>query len=147
MTFARKSGGSNVALTTVKRRSGGAWTNVQTVKRRSGGAWVTVWSAYTPISDVTASPSSINRTTFGSTTPAVATAPLPTLSWSGGNPSPTQTWTVISGALVINSSQVRTNSTIAYGATVTGTIRGTVNDGTSSGYVDVPVSLSYAKTV
>lgn len=36
----RKSGGSNVALTTRKRRSGGALVTITTAKRRVAGAWV-----------------------------------------------------------------------------------------------------------
>lgn len=43
----RKSGGSNVALTTRKRRSGGAWVDITTAKRRSGGTWVDLFPAFT----------------------------------------------------------------------------------------------------
>ena len=42
MTFTRKSGGTNVTLTTIKRRSAGAWVSLTIGKRRASGAWVDI---------------------------------------------------------------------------------------------------------
>jgi len=76
MAFYRKSGGGNVAITTLKRRSGSTWVNVQTVKRRSGGTWVTVWTALTVAMSSTNGSTSFNPKvgTYVTTTPATATA-------------------------------------------------------------------------
>lgn len=47
----RKSGGSNVALTTRKRRSGGGWIDLTIAKRRSGGAWIDLFPVVIAISN------------------------------------------------------------------------------------------------
>lgn len=62
MTAIRKSGGSNVALTTLKRRSGSSWVAVQRGYRFSGGTWVQVYSA-APSITASASPSSVSGST------------------------------------------------------------------------------------
>lgn len=153
MTFARKSGGSNVTITAVKRRSAGAWVDVQTVKRRLSGAWVTVWTAYTAVS-VVLNTYSVTKYGSGSTVngPSGNTAPV-TATPSGGTGSYTYSWTRISGdtSTVISATNTasvtfsRTNcvTNVDY----VSTWRCTVSDGTTSAYKDVSVTLGYARIV
>lgn len=145
MAFYRKQGGGSVAPTTVKRRSGAGWANVQTIRRRSGGAWVTVWTAYTPISNVVANPASIDAATVGLGASGTPFAPLPSVTWSGST-SATVTWSVVANPtdITINGTRVQAAHTVANGSYVSGTIRATVSDGTSSAYKDVPVILRYS---
>lgn len=141
MTFARKSGGANVALTTVKRRSGGAWVDVQNVYRRQSGAWVQVYSAYTPISNV--QHADYSRTATGTASSGSVTVPLTDPTWSGGNPGATVSWSIVTGAAVISAGSLETSGAIPTGSNVSGTIKVTVSDGVSSSSKTINYSLSY----
>lgn len=142
MTFTRKSGGGNVALTTVKRRSGGAWANVQTIKRRLSGAWVTVWTAYTPISNV--QHADIYYTKDGTETYGQPATTLTAPTWSGGNPNPTITWAVVTGGAIISGgTTLEASDNLASGSSVSGTVKVTVSDGVSSASKTINYTLTY----
>jgi len=154
VAFYRKSGGSNVAITTLKRRSGSTWVNVQTVKRRSGGTWVTVWSAYTPITlsgPTTASGSYQCSGQSPSPCPTQVTiqaTPATPIAVSGGNPGPTVSWAWVSGDVftVSNGSTLQPTfsiGSVGHNITKTGVYRCTVSDGVSSATRDVTVSVTY----
>lgn len=149
MTFARKAGGANVPLTTVKRRQGGAWVDVQTVKRRQGGTWVTVWQAYTPVSvSVTPDPSSAVITQTGAGAPASTTvAGALNVTAANGNGSYTYTVTLISGTAMTVTNGNTANPTIGINCgrnvTYSAVYRFTVSDGTTSAHQDVTVQRAY----
>lgn len=44
MAINRKSGGTNVTITTRKRMSGGVFVNLTFGRRRTGGVWVDLWT-------------------------------------------------------------------------------------------------------
>lgn len=146
MTFARKSGGANVALTTVKRRYGGAWTNVQTIKRRLSGGWVTVWQAYTAVT-ASVSPTSASASTASANT-TVSTNSV-TASATNGNGSYTYAWSYVSGdtTLTIGSPNSATTNFSGQVNNVntsrSATFRCHVSDGTTSADVNVTVTLTY----
>lgn len=93
MTFARKSGGSNVTPTTVKRRSGSTWVDVQNVYRRSGGTWVNVYSA-APAVSAAASPASVNGSSLTSGQSISTNATTATLT---GATATSYLWSFVSG--------------------------------------------------
>lgn len=152
MGIVRKSGGANVAPTTVKRRSGGTWADVQTIKRRSSGAWVTVWTNTGPLS-ASVDPSSISRFGTGSASsgPSGSTG-IVTASGSGGSGNYTFSWARISGdsstaissttAATVTFNRASCNNGINYNSVW----RCTVSDGTSSAYADVNVTLGYVSS-
>lgn len=145
MTFYRKSGGGNVAPTIIRRRSGGAWANVQTIKRRSGGTWVTMWTAYTPISNV--QHADISVTKFGTAATGTVSAAVTDPTWDGGNPNPTISWQVMTGTAGYNPTTKQLSATgVADGQTVSGTIKVTVSDGVSSSSKTINYSLTYNQT-
>lgn len=106
-----------------------------------------IWSAYTPISNVVASPASIDASTVGLGTSGTPFATLPSVTWSGST-SATVTWSVVANPtdITINGTRVQAAHTVVDGSYVSGTIRATVSDGTSSAYKDVAVILRYNKS-
>lgn len=107
-----------------------------------------VWSAYTPISGVTATPSSATKLdTLAEPAPSsksVTAGPV-TITWSGGNPGASVSWSKVSGTTMAFTNAATTTfvATVPKGSTVTATYRATVSDGTSNAHVDVNVSLTY----
>lgn len=110
MTGYRKSGGSNVALTTRFRKSGGANVALTIAKRRLSGAWVDV------ISFLSAAPNPCDGQASGMTlSGSVTSASCVVTGFSGAC-----AWTYVSGATLSISSTTAT--TVSWQATVTGAI-------------------------
>lgn len=107
-----------------------------------------IWSAYTPISNVVANPSSIETWSTGLGAMGTPFASLPSVSWTG-SASATVTWSVVANPtdITINGGRVQAAHTVVDGSYVAGTIRATVSDGTSSAYKDVAVKLWYNTSV
>lgn len=106
MTAIRKSGGSNVALTTLKRRSGSSWVAIQNGYRRAAGAWVRIYTAVA----ASASPTSVGGSTATSGQ-AVSTSTT-TASLTGATPTGFS-WTRISGSTSVSITNP-TNATTAF---------------------------------
>lgn len=140
MTFARKSGGSNITPTVVKRKQGGALANAGFVKRMQSGVWVTVYGAAGPLS--VSGPSSVSgqgTQTVGAGQPVAATTGTAVCTISGGQAPFTYAWQYVSGtAATVNSpSSTSTNFTrtatgTLIGNTVSGVYRLKVTDATSA---------------
>lgn len=99
---------------------------------------------YTPISNVQHAAYNANKQ--GLTIKSVVSTPLTDPTWSGGNPSPTITWSIVTGSAVVTGGQLTTSVAIQSGSSMNGTIKVTVSDGVSSASVTVTYSLSYTQT-
>lgn len=138
MAGSRKSGGTNVALTTRKRRSGGVWVDLTTAKRRSGGVWVDMFP-----SSVTVSPASALGVVLDLGGPSSATVTSNSVTASGAS---TYSWARISGDSGVstasgNSATTAFTATVTAGTPISATFRVTGDNG---GTFDVPVELTYS---
>lgn len=157
MTAIRKSGGGNVALTTLKRRAGGVEVAIQNGYRRSGGTWAKVYTAYTPVS-ATVNTTNVTASGSGSATSSPISMPTiagPTAWGNGGSGAYTFAWEYVSGDARIGcgsptASQTGFNSggnSIPSGSTWEAVWRCKVSDGTSYAYTpNVNIQLSYDQT-
>lgn len=143
MTADRKSGASNVTLTTLKRKSSGVMVAIQNGYRRSGNSWVRVYSAYVPITSVTISGSTnvfqpLNGS--GSTTLTAS---------SSGNGTKSYAWSKLSGFASVNLAYASGAVASVTDSTPNNTFtshsavfRCIASDGTSSAYKDVTVTFN-----
>lgn len=96
---------------------------------------------YVPISNVHHADINVNGAGTGQSGVVSTTLTNPT--WSGGNPSPTITWSIVTGSAVVSGTTLTTYVPIS--GTMSGTIKVTVSDGTSSSSVTVNYSLTYTR--
>lgn len=102
---------------------------------------------YQPVT-ATAAPTTANGDTTGPNPSGIVVSNTVSVTGYGGNAPYTYSWSIISGSVAINtpsSASTYFSAQVFTGNTVTATARCTVSDGTTSGYVDVPVSLTYTK--
>lgn len=119
MAGTRRSGGTNVTLTTRKRRSGGVWVDLTIAKRRTGGVWVDLFP--------TATAATADRTvSAGTTSPADASALYEINtngktyeSLNGAPPSMLETWLISGLSSDFEVQAVVTSGTLTSGTTGT----------------------------
>lgn len=110
----------------------------------TGYAQNAVDPGYLPISNVSASPSSVSGSVNSSTTTTVSTSPV-TISWSGGTSGSTKvTWVLQSGTAMTTPSGASGSFSASPppGTSYSAVYRAYVSDTKSSGYVDVSVSIA-----
>lgn len=128
----RKSGGTNVALTTRKRKSGGSMVDLTIAKRRTGGVWVDLFAV--PLS-VSVSPSVIGGAYPNGTENFGLTA-----TGAGGSGGYTYAWAIVSGgagaSLSPTTGASTTLSVTGTDTTRMGTVRCTVTDSSAATATD-----------
>lgn len=121
-----------------------------------GGTKRQVYTSYVNINAVTATPSSSNGTVVASPpAPPSSTVNAPNsgsiaITWAGGNPGATVSWSKVSGDTMsittVDATHYRFFATVPLGGLLSATYRATVSDGVSSSSVNVPITLSYTSS-
>jgi len=148
MALLRASGGTRVAMKTVRRRDKGVMVDMQFARRRQSGAWITFWQAYKPLT--LSATSAYGSFTSGSTRPpALANVSgASDLTIAGGSEGGTITISasLLSGAsmsVATGESQVTFSAVVTRGSATSAVYRITVTDGISIATADVSVLLEY----
>jgi hypothetical protein len=100
---------------------------------------------YQPVT-ATAAPTSASGSGSGPNPSGFVISNTVTVTGHGGNAAYTYSWSIISGSVAINApSSASTYFSAQVFNTLDAVARCTVSDGTTSSYVDVPVSLTYTR--
>lgn len=117
MAGSRKSGGTNVALTTRSRYSGGAWVALTTAKRKTGGVWVDLFPSSPTAATTDRTVSAVSLSPTDATTSYVVNTSGVIQEAVNGVTTNLETW-ILSGV----SSDFEVRATAVSGAVTSGTM-------------------------
>ncbi|HEY4530139.1 MAG TPA: hypothetical protein VIG97_07405 [Luteimonas sp.] len=147
MVLHRASGGTRIAMKTVRRREKGVMVDMQFARRRQSGAWLTFWQAYQPLT-LSATPVYAHHHHAGSSRPPAlyVVSGVSVLTISGGSGALSVSAALLSGEVMTVDAMpesVTFSATISANTVRNATYRITVTDGISIATATVTVMLEY----